>query len=398
MAATRRVLLVFGTRPEAIKMAPIYTALRADTSGVEPVCCVTGQHRGLLDQALASFGIMPDIDLDLMREGQLPAELGAAVLAGLGPVLDAVAPDLVLVHGDTTTSMAAALAAFYAGVTIGHVEAGLRSRSLSAPFPEELNRRVTTLASRYHFAPTTTSRDNLLSEGCDPASIHVTGNTGVDAIEQVAARLDADAAFAAVVARELATALDFDWRRERFVLVTCHRREAFGAPLAAICAAIGELAGRFPGVRFVLPVHPNPQVRGLVQECLGSVEGVCLTAPLGYAALTALLRACHFVLTDSGGLQEEAPSFGKPVLIMREVTERPEALAAGCARLVGVDRARIVAAASHLLGDPAAHAAMVPRENPFGDGRAALRIAEVLRQGLHESVAAQPLSYMGRAS
>lgn len=398
MSATRRVLLVFGTRPEAIKMAPVYAALRADASGVEPVCCVTGQHRGLLDRALASFGIVPDIDLDLMREGQLPGELGAAVLASLGPVLDEVAPDLVLVHGDTTTSMASALAAFYAGIPIGHVEAGLRSRSLSAPFPEELNRRVTTLASRYHFAPTSTARDNLLSEGCDPASIHVTGNTAVDAILQVAGRLDADPALATRVARDLGGALGFDWRRERLVLVTCHRRESFGEPLSAICAAIAELAEQFQEVRFVIPVHPNPRVRSQLAERLGRVAGVHLIAPLGYESLVALLRACHFVLTDSGGIQEEAPSFGKPVLIMRQVTERPEAIAAGCARLVGVDRPRIVAEASTLLRDPAALAAMVPGVNPFGDGRAGARIAEVVREGLSDAAAAQPLSYMGLGS
>ena len=381
MMAKKRVLLVFGTRPEAIKMAPLYEALRAVPDIFEAVCCVTAQHRGLLDQALASFGIAPDFDLDLMQDAQRPGDVGAAVLAGVGKVLREVEPDLVLVHGDTTTTMASALAAFYAGIPVGHVEAGLRSRALRDPFPEELNRRVTTMVARYHFAPTPANRDNLLREGCDPATIHVTGNTVVDALQRISARLDSDRALARRIDQEIAGALDFEWRRERFVLVTCHRREAFGPALGAICAAVAELADRFPEVRFVLPVHPNPQVRKAVGECLGGHPRVHLTSPLRYEAFVALLRACHLVLTDSGGIQEEAPSFGKPVLVMRDVTERPEAVASGWALLVGKSASDIVPAASRLLDDTNAHAEMVAAANPYGDGGAAPRIVEALAKG-----------------
>lgn len=378
MTGAKRVFLVFGTRPEAIKMAPVHAALRAAPHAFAPVCCVTAQHRGLLDQALGSFGIVPDIDLGLMREAQQPEDLAAAVLAGMGKVIREAAPELVMVHGDTTTTMASALAAFHAGVPVAHVEAGLRSESLRAPFPEELNRRVTSMVALHHFAPTQANRDNLLREGCDPSTIVVTGNTVVDALHAIAARLDSDPELGRTVNRELAEALDFDWRSEDFVLVTCHRREAFGAGLHAICEAIVELAERFPQVRFVLPVHPNPRVREAVASRLGQCARVHLTPPLRYESFVALLRTCRLVLTDSGGVQEEAPSFGKPVLVMRNVTERPEAVAAGCARLVGTDAASIVAATSRLLTDPAAHAAMIASANPYGDGRAATRIVEAL--------------------
>ena len=379
MPRRKRILLAFGTRPEAIKMAPVHRALHASPGSFEPICCVTAQHRGLLDQALASFGIVPDIDLGLMKDGQQSGELGAAVLAGLTSVLADVRPDLVLVHGDTTTTTASALAAFYAGVPVGHVEAGLRSHTLDAPFPEEMNRRVTSLVARYHFAPTETGRANLLAEGAEPARVFVTGNTVVDALRWSVEKLDSDPGHAALVEAELDRALAFAWRRERFVLVTCHRREAFGGGIEAICDAVATLADAFPATRFVVPVHPNPQVRDAVARRLGTCTQVHLTAPLRYEACAALLRACHFVLTDSGGIQEEAPSFGKPVLVMREVTERPEAVAQGCAQLVGLDGPSIVAAAARLLGDPDAHAAMVPSANPYGDGRAAERIVAALR-------------------
>ncbi len=380
MAAKRRVLLVFGTRPEAIKMAPVYGALRGASEEFDPICCVTAQHRGLLDQALASFGIVADIDLGLMQDGQEPGEVGARALAGLGPVLRQVQPALVLVHGDTTTTMAAALAAFYAGIAVGHVEAGLRSGTLREPFPEELNRRVASLVATHHFAPTQANRDNLLREGIPPSTIHVTGNTVVDALHRTSVRLDSDPTLAGGVNCELNDALDFDWRRERFVLVTCHRRESLGDGLAAICAAVAELAEAFPGVNFVLPIHPNPHVAEVVLALLGGHARVHLTSPFRYEALIALLRACHFVMTDSGGIQEEALSFRKPVLVMREVTERPEALAAGCARLVGVSAERIVPEAAYLLRDPSEHARMVAVSNPYGDGQAAARIVKALRR------------------
>lgn len=360
-------------------MAPVYRALRAAPDAFEPICCVTAQHRGLLDQALASFGIAPDVDLAVMQEGQQPPDVHAAVLARLGPVLRQVSPDLVLVHGDTTTTMAAALAAFYAGIPLGHIEAGLRSASLRAPFPEELNRRVVSLVAGYHFAPTEMNRDNLLREGIEPSTIHVTGNTVVDALQQMAARLDSDRAVSLRVESRLRKQLGFDWRRQRFVLVTCHRRETFARGLDAICAAIAELCEVFPHTRFVIPVHPNPQVQATVAARLRGHARAHLIAPLRYEEMVALLQACHLVLTDSGGIQEEAPSFGKPVLVMRDVTERPEAVRAGHARLVGTDLAAIVAAADRLLRDPAEYERMVAAANPYGDGRAAWRIVEVLR-------------------
>jgi UDP-N-acetylglucosamine 2-epimerase (non-hydrolysing) len=377
----KKVLLVFGTRPEAIKMAPVYMELRSRPDIFETVCCVTGQHHQMLHEALQTFGIVPDVDLDLMRDDQNLTDLSASILSAVRPVFAKLQPDVVLVHGDTTTTMATALAAYYAGIEVGHVEAGLRSGNLHAPFPEELNRRVTSLVSAHHFAPTSTSRDNLLREGCDAASIRITGNTVVDALRIVSERLDTDGAFGSAVAQELAAALDFDWRSERFVLVTCHRREAFGKGIAAICDAIAELSHAFPTVRFVLPVHPNPQVRGAIATRLAGLSRIHLTRPLRYAAFVALLRACEFVVTDSGGIQEEAPSFAKPVLVTREVTERPEAIAAGCARLVGMNAAAIVAAAGRLLRDPAERAAMVTAINPYGDGRAAARIATALAEG-----------------
>ena len=380
MTAKKRVLLVFGTRPEAIKMAPVHAALRAAPDDFEPICCVTAQHRGLLDQALASFGIVPDIDLGLMQHGQEPGDVSAAVLAALGPVLRRVEPDLVLVHGDTATTMAAALAAFYAGIPVGHVEAGLRSANLRQPFPEELNRRVASLVAEYHFAPTQTNRDNLLREGVKPSTIHVTGNTAVDALQQMSARLDCEPALSGMVESEIRNDVNFDWRSERFVLVTCHRRESFGSGLETICAAVAELSEAFPHIHFIIPVHPNPQVAATLAARLRSHARVHLTSPFRYEALVALLRMCHLILTDSGGIQEEAPSFGKPVLVMREVTERPEALAAGCARIVGVDAAGIVAEAARLLRDPTEHARMVAAVNPYGDGRAAPRIVEALRR------------------
>lgn len=379
MTVKKRVLLVFGTRPEAIKMAPVYDRLRAASDRFEPICCVTGQHRELLDQALASFGIVPDIDLGLMRAGQQPHDVSAAVLSQLGAVLSRTTPQLVLVHGDTTTTMASALAAFHARIPIGHVEAGLRSGSLSAPFPEEFNRRTTSMVASYHFAPTARNRANLLREGCDPSRIFVTGNKVIDALLAMAARLDADADLARTVRRELAAMIGFDWQTVPFVLVTCHRREAFGDGIADICRALGELAERYSQFRFILPVHPNPHVERAVREHLGSFANVRLTPPLRYELFVTLLRACRLVLTDSGGVQEEAPSFGKPVLVMRAVTERPEAIAQSRAQLVGLDASVIAAKAAPFLERTRNPRYAGDTSNPYGDGRAAERIVDALR-------------------
>lgn len=372
-------MLAFGTRPEAIKMAPVYRALLADENVFEPFCCVTAQHRHMLDQALAIFGIAPRIDLDLMRSGQGLADLSAAVLSAMTAALGETAPDLVLVHGDTTTSMATALAAFHAGVPVGHVEAGLRTGDMRSPFPEECNRRIVGLLASHHFAPTEAARANLLHESCDPASIVVTGNTVVDAMTSVLADIDASAPGASRAGQCLDEELGFDWRSDRFILVTCHRRETFTRGLIEVCDALVELADSCAGVRFVLPVHPNPMVRGPIEARLRGHPSIHLTAPLAYDVFLLALRSCHLVMTDSGGIQEEAPSLGKPVLVMRDVTERPEAVDAGAARLIGSSRAGIVAAAAGLLNDERAYSAMVVTKNPFGDGRAGERIAAFLR-------------------
>ncbi len=322
-------MVVFGTRPEAIKMAPVLQALQSDRGTFEPICCVTAQHRHLLDQMLELFGIVPDIDLDLMRAGQDVIDVHTAVLDAMRPILIRAKPDVVLVHGDTTTAMAAALAAFYAHIPVGHVEAGLRSGDLRSPFPEELNRRVIDMVASYRFAPTGDSRAQLVAEGCDPASIIVTGNTVVDAIGLVIGRMDADPALRMASAGRLDRALGFDWRARRFVIVTCHRRETFARGLEEVCGALAEISAAFPDTEFVYPVHPNPAVNGPVRAMLGAYGNIRLVDSLPYDAFVLALSHCHFVLTDSGGLQEEAPALGKPVLVMRDVTERGEAVVAG---------------------------------------------------------------------
>ncbi len=376
-------MLAFGTRPEAIKMATVYHALRADPDSFDPFCCVTAQHRHMLDQALAVFDIVPTIDLDLMRVSQGLADLSAAVLTTTQAFLAETKPDLVLVHGDTTTSMATALSAFYAGIPIGHVEAGLRSSDLLLPFPEEFNRRLVGMVARYHFAPTEEARTNLLREGCDRAAIIVTGNTVVDALTYMLDRLHVGHSQFARAADHLDSELPFDWRGGGFVLVTCHRRETFVRGLDDVCDALIEVAAAFPGLRFVLPVHPNPMVLAPIKNRLGGHASIHLTPPLPYDSFILALKHCHFAMTDSGGIQEEAPSLGKPVLVMRDVTERPEAVASGTARLVGSRRAGIVAAASLLLSDPKEYARMIAARNPYGDGYAAQRIAEFLKRIWH---------------
>lgn len=380
----QRIMLVFGTRPEAIKMAPVYRALLADPDVFEPLCCVTAQHRQMLDETLSIFGIDPEIDLDLMRTGQELADLSAAVLTAMQPALRSAKPDLVLVHGDTTTCMASALAAFYAGIPVGHVEAGLRSADLRSPFPEEFNRRLVGMVARFHFAPTAEAQSNLLREACHPSSIAVTGNTVVDALNSVLAEIDRDDRRRLLIEGALDRELAFDWRCDRYVLVTCHRRETFVRGLDDLCGALVELSGAFPGLHFVFPVHPNPMVRQPVEELLAGHRAIHLIRPLPYDAFLTVLRHCHFALTDSGGLQEEAPSLGKPVLVLRDITERPEAVAAGVAQLVGAGRAGIVAGAMRLLSDEPAYARMIAARNPYGDGRAAQRIVDFLKHAWQE--------------
>jgi UDP-N-acetylglucosamine 2-epimerase (non-hydrolysing) len=363
-----RVLSVFGTRPEAIKMAPVVRALRRVPERFESHVCVTAQHRTMLDQVLEVFELKADIDLDLMVPGQSPASIAAGILDRLPPLLRRVQPDIVLVQGDTTTSFAAAFAAFQERMPTGHVEAGLRTGDRWQPFPEEMNRVLTTRIAALHFAPTPAARDALLREGIAAGDIYLTGNTVIDALLQT---VRAEYQFRTPALAGLDPA-------RRVVLVTTHRRESFGAPLRSICAAIRTLAARFPELQFVLPVHPNPEVKGTVEELLCDLPGMRLIAPVDYLEFVHLVSRADLVLTDSGGIQEEAPSLGKPVLVLREVTERPEGVAAGTALVVGTDQERIVAAASELLTSPEAYARMANAVNPYGDGRASERIVAAL--------------------
>lgn len=367
-----RVLSVFGTRPEAIKMAPVVNAL-ASADGVEARVCVTAQHREMLDQVLGLFKIRPDYDLDLMKPGQDLTDITANVLHGLKPVLTAFAPDLVLVHGDTTTTLAATLAAYYQRIPVGHVEAGLRTGNILSPWPEEVNRKVAGAITKLHFAPTERSRANLLAENVPGADIHVTGNTVIDALQQAVAIIDADPELEA----GLAGRFNLD-PHKRMILVTGHRRESFGGGFQRICTALANLARR-DDVEIVYPVHLNPNVKGPVSDTLGSLGNVHLLPPQDYLPFVYLMSRSHLILTDSGGVQEEAPSLGKPVLVMRETTERPEAVEAGTVKLVGTDVDLIVDTANTLLDDSGAYDAMSFAHNPYGDGQAAQRIVQVVR-------------------
>ena len=374
-----KIMLVFGTRPEAIKMAPLYHALKACPDEFDTLVCVTAQHRQMLDQVLKVFEIIPDIDLNLMKPGQDLFDITALTLLGMRDVLREFKPETLLVHGDTTTSVAAAMAGFYHGVPVGHVEAGLRTHNVNAPFPEEFNRQVVTRVTRWHFAPTELSRQNLLDERIAPASIMVTGNTVIDALFWVLGRIDADPKRREALLKFLGERLPFDWVRQRFILITSHRRENFGNGFLQICYALKELAARYSDVHFVYPVHLNPNVQQPVNEILGDLANVHLTDPLDYEPFVYLLKHSHIVLTDSGGIQEEAPCLGKPVLVMRDVTERPEAIEAGTARLVGATREKIVARVTELLDDELSYKAMASACNPYGDGKACERIISVLR-------------------
>jgi UDP-N-acetylglucosamine 2-epimerase len=359
-----RVLSIFGTRPEAIKMAPLVRLL--DEQRVESVTCVTAQHREMLDQVLDWFHIEPDVDLNLMQPDQALADLTARALTRISQVIEQVQPDVVLVQGDTTTAMAAAMAAFYLRVPVGHVEAGLRTRNIYNPFPEEINRHLISVMATYNFAPTQTAVHALMDEGAAAESVYLTGNTVIDALQWTVAQphhLD------------LGLPLDDD---KRLILVTAHRRESFGPEFENICHALRAIAERNQGVRLVYPVHLNPNVQEPVYRMLASVERVHLIDPLPYPDFAHLMKRSTLIITDSGGLQEEAPALGVPVLVMRATTERPEAIEAGTARLVGTDPVCIVEAAEELLHDPAAYQAMASAISPFGDGHAAERIVDIL--------------------
>lgn len=373
-AAPLRVLTVFGTRPEAIKMAPVIAALRLRPD-IETLVCVTGQHRQMLDQVLEIFGVRPDFDLDIMQAGQTLEDITVRVLSSLGEVIDRVKPDRVLVHGDTTTSFAGALSAFYRKVPVGHVEAGLRTGDLMSPWPEEMNRRFVDSIADLLWAPTEHAAAVLRREGVRETDIAVTGNTVIDALLHTAARIEADPGLVA----------DLGYRPlgRRMILVTGHRRENFDGGLAEVCGAIGQLARR-DDVEIVWPVHPNPTVLATLKQTLPASPNLHLIEPQGYLTFVELMRRATLIVTDSGGIQEEAPSLGKPVLVTRAQTERNEAIAAGTARLVGTDGAAILNEANRLLDDPAAYRAMAEARNPFGDGGAGERIVASIaaRHGL----------------
>lgn len=363
-----KLLVVFGTRPEAIKMAPLVLALK-NTGRYNVRVCVTAQHREMLDQVLAFFGIVPDVDLDLMRPGQDLFVITIRALEGLREAYGQEQPDLVLLHGDTTTTLAGALAAYYMQIPTGHVEAGLRTYDFANPFPEELNRVTCDHLATLHFAPTTTSEQNLLKLGIKPDGIHVTGNTVIDALHETLHRVDTEEVPPLPVTLSPG---------KRLVLVTVHRRENFGEPLARIVDALRQLITRHPDIELVLPVHPNPNVAPIVREALGDLPRVKLVEPMDYVPFCQLMNAATLVITDSGGVQEEAPALGKPVLVMREETERPEAVTMGTVALVGTDTERIVEEASRLLEDPRAYGEMANAVNPYGDGRACTRIVGAL--------------------
>ncbi|OYU33105.1 UDP-N-acetylglucosamine 2-epimerase (non-hydrolyzing) [Novosphingobium sp. PASSN1] len=373
---TIKVLTVFGTRPEAIKMAPLVKRLAA-ADGFDARVCVTAQHREMLDQVLRLFEITPDYDLNIMKPGQSLSGITSEILTRIEQPLGEFNPDIVLVHGDTSTTLATSLAAYYQRIPVGHVEAGLRTGDIYSPWPEEANRKLTGGLARLHFAPTAQSRANLLAENVSADSIHVTGNTVIDALLLVKARIEQDTALADELAAQFSDILRPD---AKLILITGHRRENFGDGFERICAAIAELAQRYPECDFVYPVHLNPNVRGPVHRILADVTNVRLIEPLDYLPFVYLMIRSHIILTDSGGIQEEAPSLGKPVLVMRATTERPEAVDAGTVKLVGTRSEDIVLGVATLLDNEAVYAAMSAAHNPYGDGRACETIQQVLEQ------------------
>ena len=387
MSMKKRMMLVFGTRPEAIKMAPLVKAFQAVPEKFETIVCVTGQHREMLDQVLHLFEIKPDYDLNIMKAGQDLYDVTSRVITGMRDVLDQAKPDVVFVHGDTTTSTAAALAAFYKQIPVAHIEAGLRTHNIYSPWPEEMNRQITGRIATYHFAPTPLSRENLHKENVSDEKIFVTGNTVIDALHSVIGKLNSDTSLGEQVSGVLVNSgiprkrlADWNAGTRRMVLITGHRRENFGDGFIHMCSGIRDLNLKYPDVDFVYPMHLNPNVRKPIREVFGenAPENMFFIEPQEYLPFVRLMELSSIVLTDSGGIQEEAPGLGKPVLVMRDTTERPEALAAGTVKLVGTDRAKIVTEVSRLLDDASHYASMSEAQNPYGDGNACERIVQVL--------------------
>ncbi|MBO7249760.1 MAG: UDP-N-acetylglucosamine 2-epimerase (non-hydrolyzing) [Clostridia bacterium] len=362
----KKIMLVFGTRPEAIKMCPLVNELKT-RKNIETVVCVTGQHRQMLDMVLDTFGVEPDYDLSIMKAGQTLFDITTGILSRLGAVLDEVKPDVVLVHGDTSTTFVTALACFYKQIAVGHVEAGLRTYNIYSPYPEEFNRQAVSIISKYNFAPTELSKENLLREGKDAESIYITGNTAIDALK--------------TTVRPDYTHPELEWAADsRLIMITAHRRENLGEPMHAMFRAIRRVMEEHPDVKAIYPIHMNPVVRAAAEEELGSLDRLHIIEPLEVLDFHNFLARSYMILTDSGGIQEEAPSLGKPVLVMRDTTERPEGIAAGTLKLVGTDEDVIYENFKLLLEDSAAYEAMAKASNPYGDGFACRRIADILEQ------------------
>lgn len=366
----KKLLFVFGTRPEAIKMAPLIKECKKYPHNFDVKVCITAQHRQMLDQVLQLFEIIPEYDLDIMKPNQDLYDVTNNVLLGLRDIFKETQPDIVLVHGDTTTTMAASLAAYYQKIDVAHIEAGLRTNNIYSPFPEEINRQITSKIAIYHFAPTQTAKHNLIMEGIDEQIIFVTGNTVIDALLHISAKVD-----------QIDINIDgYTVTDRRFIVITGHRRENFGGGFINICKAIKELAFLCPEIDFVYPVHLNPNVQEPVFDLLGNIANIYLIKPLDYLPFVYLMKHCHLILTDSGGVQEEAPSLGKPVLVMRDTTERPEALEAGAVVLVGTDYEKIINQVQALLNDKELYQSMSQAHNPYGDGQACIKIVSILRE------------------
>ena len=375
----KKILIVFGTRPEAIKMAPVYLALKKEPDNFDVSLCVTAQHREMLDQVLEVFDIIPDYDLDIMKAGQDLFDVTAKTLILFRDILKEVNPDIVMVHGDTTTTFASATACFYSGIKVWHVEAGLRTFDIHAPFPEEFNRQIVSKVADIHLAPTVSARDNLLKEGTDEGRVIVTGNTVIDSLFFVLERIESCKVREQKVRNILNEYLSFSWKLERFILINGHRRENFGEGFKNICRALAKLARRYPEIQFVYPVHLNPNVQAPVSEMLTNIDNLHLIPPLNYEPFAYLLKYSYLIVTDSGGIQEEAPSLGKPVVVLRDSTERPEAVIAGTVVLSGSSEDKIIAHISELLDDQNKYNAMAISHNPYGDGKACEKIVQALR-------------------